>query len=170
MSITFLCGIGHVLSSVILGLLGAAGVLALEKVKIIESFRGTLAAQALVVFGVSYCIWGLIHAYKNKHHHHTHLSDKKVLTTWILFTVFVLGPCEPLIPLIMYPAMESTPLSVGIVAAVFSLVTVGTMMCVVLISSYGIRLINLHILERFSHALAGAAIALSGLAILFLGL
>ena len=29
------------------------------------------------------------------------------LTAWTLFTIFVFGPCEPLIPLLLYPAARS---------------------------------------------------------------
>lgn len=191
MLITFLCGLGHVLSSVVLGLIGVAFGLALGKLQAFEAFRGNLAAQALMIFGFTYCIWGIHRAVKNrphthKHahygiehtHEHTHSHDhahphgaeKKALTPWVLFTIFVLGPCEPLIPIIMYPAAQNSIPGLLLVTAVFSLVTIGTMMTVVLVSSWGISFIKLGSAERFSHALAGGAICLSGMAIQFLGL
>ncbi len=190
--ITFLCGLGHVLSSVVLGLVGVAFGLALGKLEAFEAFRGNLAAQALIIFGFTYCVWGIHRAIKHKPHAHAHIhegnvvhthkhshthehahphgADKKALTPWVLFTIFVLGPCEPLIPLVMYPAAEHSLGGMVLVAAVFALATIGTMMTVVLVSAWGIRFVKLGAVERFSHALAGATICLSGLAIQFLGL
>jgi len=170
MWITFLCGLGHVLSSVVLGLVGVAFGMALGRLKAFEAFRGNLAARALIVFGFTYCVWGIHRALKNHSHSHAHAHPHKTVTPWILFTIFVLGPCEPLIPLIMYPAAEHSVPGMLLVAGVFSVTTIGTMMAVVLVSIWGIRFINLGALERFSHALAGAAICLSGLAIEFLEL
>jgi len=190
--ITFLCGIGHVAGSVALGVLGAMFGLALGKLELFEAWRGNLAAQALIIFGFTYCVWGVHRAIKHKPHNHAHIhegnmvhthqhshthghahphgADKKALTPWILFTIFVLGPCEPLIPLIMYPAAEHSLAGMVLVAGVFALATLGTMMTVVLVSSWGIRFVKLGPLERFAHALAGATICFSGLAIQFLGL
>ncbi len=171
MWITFLCGLGHVLSSVVLGLVGVAFGMALSKMEAFEAFRGNLAARALIIFGFTYCVWGIHRALKNSHSHsHAHPHPHGTITPWVLFTIFVLGPCEPLIPLVMYPAAEHSIPGMLIVAGVFSVVTISTMMTIVLVSSWGIRFVKLGAIERFSHALAGAAICLSGLAIEFLGL
>ena len=88
----------------------------------------------------------------------------------MLFTIFVLGPCEPLIPLLMYPAAKRSLGGVILVAGVFGLVTVATMIGVVLVCTLGISRLPVKRIERYSHALAGAAVALSGMAIQFLGL
>lgn len=192
MMITVLCGFGHVVGSVVLGLIGVAFGLALGKIEAFEAFRGNLAAQALIIFGFTYCIWGIHRALRNKPHTHVHIHsgmvehthehvhkhghahphhlDSRTITPWVLFTIFVLGPCEPLIPIIMYPAAEHSLNGVLVVAGVFALSTIGTMLSVVLIASWGISYIKLGPVERFSHALAGATICFSGLAIQFLGL
>ena len=52
MWITFLCGLGHVLSSIVLGLIGVAFGLALGKLEAFEAYRGNLAAQALIDHGI----------------------------------------------------------------------------------------------------------------------
>jgi nickel/cobalt transporter (NicO) family protein len=54
--ITIACGIGHVGSSVLLGLLGIGFGVALSKLEFFESFRGDLAAWAFVLFGLGYLI------------------------------------------------------------------------------------------------------------------
>jgi nickel/cobalt transporter (NicO) family protein len=171
MLITFLCGLGHVLSSVVLGLIGVAFGLALGKLEAFEAFRGNLAAQALIIFGFTYCVWGIHRVVRNKPHGHDHpQTHQHNITPWVLFTIFVLGPCEPLIPLVMYPAAQHSFSGVLLVAGIFALATIGTMMSVVLISSWGLNFVRVRPLERYSHALAGASICASGLAIQFLGL
>jgi hypothetical protein len=49
-------------------------------------------------------------------------------------------------------------------------VTVGTMLTIVMFSSWGVSFARLGWLERYTHAAAGATICVSGLAIQFLGL
>lgn len=52
--ITFMCGLGHVASSVLLGIVGIALGIAVSKLEGIESFRGDLAVWALIAFGLVY--------------------------------------------------------------------------------------------------------------------
>lgn len=192
MWVTLLSGIGHVASSVILGLVGVALGLGVNKLTHVEAGRGSLAAWLLIAFGLAYMIWGIRRAYKKKshthlhvhedgtyhthshsHQDHIHLHEEKVnkkLTPWILFVIFVLGPCEPLIPIVMYPAAEHNYLGLLWVTAIFGLVTIITMLLVVFIGAYGISFVRLGTLEKYSHALAGGTILLSGLAIVLLGL
>lgn len=192
MWVTFLCGIGHVLSSVLLGFVGIAFGVALHRLELIESVRGEMAAWALISFGLLYAAWGVRRALKDRAHEHahqhedgtehshshTHLlsgaahrrSHHRVMTTWALFTVFVLGPCEPLIPLLMFPAAQESMLGIAVVSTVFGLVTIATMMGMVLLVSAGLHRLPMQSLERWTHAMAGGIIACSGLAIQFLGL
>lgn len=167
--ITFLCGIGHVGSSVLLGLIGIAAGIAVSRLEIFESFRGSLAAWALISFGLIYMVYGIRKAIKNKPHLHKQPDNKKV-TPWILFIIFILGPCEPLIPILMYPAVKVSVPGMIAVTLTFALTTILTMMAVVFITSQGLKTVVLKKLERYSHALAGAVIMLSGLGIQLLGL
>ncbi len=50
------------------------------------------------------------------------------------------------------------------------LITMLTMLALVLLASYGLKFVRLGKMERYTHAIAGATILLSGIAILFLGL
>ncbi len=190
--VTFLCGIGHVLSSIILGFIGIALGIAVFKLEAIESSRGEIAAWFLIAFGLTYFTWGIhralrmrrhehshphkngeTHSHDHEHissHTHIHTSKSRSLTPWVLFTIFVFGPCEPLIPLIMYPAASHNMASVALVASVFGAITISTMIGIVLASSYGLSKLSVSRLEKYSHALAGLAILLCGVAIKFLGL
>src|SRR5882672_7306676 len=56
---TILCGSGHVLSSVVLGLTLTAVGWSLTKISGLEELRGSIAGWALLIFGLFYSIWGL---------------------------------------------------------------------------------------------------------------
>jgi len=77
--ITFLCGLGHVLSSVVLGLLGIALGIAVSQLEVFESVRGNIAAWALIAFGLVYFVWGIRRAIRNRPHRHLHFHDEDVL-------------------------------------------------------------------------------------------
>ena len=190
--VTFFCGVGHVLSSVVIGLAGIAFGIALHKIELIESTRSNIAAYLLIAFGLLYFLWGLRQAYRNKphthlhlhadgqlhehqhvhthHHAHVHHQEQKSLTPWVLFLIFVFGPCEPLIPILMYPAAQSHWSDLAIVTIGFSLITITTMIAIVFFALKGFDLLPTEKIERYTHALAGFVILACGLAIQFLGL
>ncbi len=193
LTVSFLCGLGHVLSSVILGFLGLALGIAVTRLEGVESLRGGLAAWLLIGFGLAYFVWGLRRALRNRPHKHRHVhpseaehehdhahvaehchphveEGKANVTPWILFTIFVFGPCEPLIPLVMYPAARHDMAGVALVAAAFGLTTILTMLSIIALSSWGLSFVRLGRLERYAHAIAGAMIFVSGLAVQLLGL
>jgi sulfite exporter TauE/SafE len=196
LGITFLCGIGHVGSSILIGLVGIALGVVVGRLEVVESFRGNLAAWAMIAFGLVYGMWGLQRALRGKSHSHSHVhvdgdhctrehehphshqdghlhvhhqEGKKSITPWILFTVFIFGPCEPLIPLLMYPAVKHSTSGMLLVSLVFAASTIGTMLITVGLTTLGFKALPLGKLERFSHALAGGTILACGLAIQFLG-
>ncbi len=168
--ITFLCGLGHVLSSVVIGLIGIAFGVAVSRLEAIESVRGDFAAWALIAFGLVYMIWGIRSAVRKRHHTHLHHPKSKSMTPWVLFTIFVLGPCEPLIPILMYPAAENNVAGAFLVAGIFSIVTMATMIAMVMALRYGLVSLPLAKMERFIHAIAGGTILACGISIKFLGL
>jgi sulfite exporter TauE/SafE len=167
--VTLLCGIGHVGSSVVIGIVGVGFGLALFKLEAAESFRGELAAWALTAFGLIYLVWGLRRARRKISHRHFsdvgRHKERSGIAIWSLFIVFVLGPCEPLIPLMMYPVALGNIAGALLVVVAFTLATIGTMIASVLILTFGIRAFRVPALERYSHALAGFTILLCGIAI-----
>ncbi len=200
--ITILCGIGHVLSSIILGVIGGVFGVALNKLVDIESLRGDIAFYMLVGFGAAYFIWGIRYALRSRPHEHGHIhaDDGEVASlrdslrsphshghshlsshshphqgnltaVWTLFIIFVLGPCEPLIPILMFPAMTYNWFGLAVVSAVFGVVTVTTMTVIVILVYKGMDRLKIQwsFLEKWSHALAGFAIAIAGLIIKIFG-
>src|SRR6476661_8779953 len=72
---TITCGCGHVWSSVLLGLGGAALGWSFSKIGWLENVRGGWAAWTLLGFGLIYFAWGLLGAKQNKKHKHFDLHD-----------------------------------------------------------------------------------------------
>jgi len=191
--ITLICGIAHVGSSILIGFIGILLGIAVNKLTPIEATRSSVAAWSMIAFGLTYFIWGLHKALKRKEHVHEHFhkdgtvhvhrhshfkehshvherKSTKELTPWILFTIFIFGPCEPFIPVLLYPAAQGNLTDIILVTLIFSSATVGTMMLVVTTSLIGFKFLPKLNFERFMHAIAGATIFLCGVSIQFLGL
>jgi len=191
-TITALCGAGHILSSVLLGAVGIALGLAASFFEPLDEIRGSLAAWAFMSFGLVYLAWGLrqarktaphshVHPHLDGHVHdhghahggdhvHVHKEGARRVTPWVVFVIFALGPCEPMIPVIMYPAVKGNYSTLIAVTAIFGAVTITSMLAVVLGASLGLKSIPLKSWDRYSHALAGATLFLCGAAMQFFGL
>ncbi len=128
---------------------------------------------------------GTVHAHDHSHaqadgqlvHHHRHPSrtaqramalDSRRLVPG-LFIIFILGPCEALIPLMAAPALGSGSGSV-LVASVFGLATTATMLGLVALGYLGLNFKAMGRIEPHMQWLAGFAIAASGLSVEFLGI
>lgn len=190
--VTAWCGLGHVASSVLIGLVGILLGAQLATLVQIEGVRGNLAGYALLAFGLVYFAWGLkkagrghIHSHVHMHedvvheHKHDHRTDhahvhregaRNAITPWAMFIIFVLGPCEALIPLFMYPAAQNSAWLVVAVAVVFSVFTLLAMLVCVALTTIGIERLRLPATGRYAHAVAGASVAICGALISFLGL
>jgi sulfite exporter TauE/SafE len=184
--ITVLCGLGHVLSSVVLGCIGIAFGVAVLKLEHIEGIRGDLAGWLLLTFGLIYFSWGLARAIRNRPHLHLHedgtlhahevldpatqvaergSDQRRAMTPWVLFTIFLFGPCEPLIPMLMYPAATGSSSGVLLVTLLFGVTTIATMLGVVMLMYLGANVVGFGKLGRYSHALAGLVVLGCGMAI-----
>lgn len=161
--VTTLAGIGHVGSSVVLGLIGLALGFLLKGIQAFESARGEIAGVILIGFGLAYAVWGL------KQARHAHLDKSQIVTVWTLIAIFVLGPCEPLIPLMLLAAQHGWA-AIWIVSVLFSGATIAMMLGQALLAYLGVRLLATERLERWTHALAGLLIALTGLLVMALGI
>ncbi|MEQ8263771.1 hypothetical protein [Pseudohaliea sp.] len=199
LAVTLFCGSGHIVGSVLLGFLGLYLGIRLGTLEWIEGLRGDLAGWALVAFGLVYFSWGLRRAQRSREHSHWHSHgavrhrhphghhaehshphtgpdaaedgvQQRGLVAWALFIVFVLGPCEPLIPLLMFPAARESAAGVMAVTGVFALVTIATMLGAVAVALWGAQRLQFPGLARFGQAIAGGVVLCCGLAITVLGL
>ena len=119
---------------------------------------------------------GTVHTHLHQHDaDHIHVHDvcevdsmddrpRRSITPWLMFVIFVFGPCEALIPLLMYPAAEANLVAVVLVVVAFTLATLGAMLASVLLLTVGLKFVRLPDFHRFGHA--SAAIAILGCGVL----
>lgn len=183
---TALCGLGHVLSSVLIGLIGVFLGWQLSKIEGFQEIRGGLASWSLLILGLIYLVWGLVKAYQNRPHKHfdayegdevyvySHRHGEAVLphnklrvTPWILLAIFVMGPSEPIVPLLFYSGVTRSVTEILALISVFTITTVGTMLIIVTMGYFGYSLVKSDIVERYSSAIGGAVVTLAGLGMVF---
>ncbi len=184
---TILCGVGHVGSAILLaaGFLLFAELLTESRLEFLEEWRGNLAAYAMIGMGAAVLLHALYKRWRGKPYEHKHLQpDGSVLTHthapeavhggeklsyWVIFIIFVLGPCEALLPLLTASAVLSA-WSVFLVALVFSLSTIITMCALVIAGRFGLNYLRFPLLEKYAPEAAGITVMCCGLAIVCLGL
>ena len=189
--VTSLCGIGHVASSVAIGGVGALLGASLDSLVWVESTRGVIAATLLIGFGLAYSIWAVRNisrnvTHSNVHAHvdgtlHGHLqsydgdnlhihSSSANVTPWALFIVFLVGPCEPLIPLMIVPAIAGSWTLLVAVVVTFGVLTILTMGLTVTIGYQMLNAVPQYRFTRIADVVTGLLVAASGAGVLFLGL
>ena len=191
--ITALCGLGHVTASLLLGSIGVAVGLSLAEFSVFNSLRGSIAAWGLIVFGLLYGAWGLRRALRGPSHSHWHAhvdgsvhahdhvhatqhvhfherSRMGAFSGWTLFAIFILGPCEPLIPLLMVPAATGSVAGLALLVAVFTAVTLASMLGIVWLATVGSERLTALPGRRYGHALTGALVFACGVLMEFAGL
>ena len=186
---TALCGLGHVMSSLVIGMIGVVLGWQLSRFTAITEVRGGIAGWALLILGLFYLIWGLYKAIANRPHKHFDVYDdgdmyvyqhrhneayvapqKRIrVTPWILFVIFVMGPSEPLLPLLFYPAAQQSVPGIIMLIVTFTLFTILTMIVMVLLGYYGFSLMKPVATERYMAAISGAAVTLCGAGMVFMG-
>ena len=162
--VTIVGALLHAGSSVVLGTLGILGGIALTRLEVFEALRGDAGRLLLVAFGLAYMAWGMM----RRRHRHVHVKPETLVrrTTvfWSLYAVFVLGPCEPLVPL-MFAASSWEWQGVAGVALLFTAVTLATMLVMVHAGSGVARRYSFMMSERLAHVMAGGIITATGVAL-----
>jgi sulfite exporter TauE/SafE len=182
-----ICGCGHVWSSVLLALAGAAIGWSLPKLQALEGLRGPLAGWLMLLFGILFLAWSLLRLRTDRLHRHftvdaddvfvyEHRDDGQAapqrrhrVTPWVLFLIFILGPCEPMIPLLYLPAAQASWKRMVLLVLAYTVITLATMLLIVLLLRRGLELARWQWLERYQHLLSGAAITACAAGMLFLG-
>ena len=185
--LTIVCGLGHILSSVVLGMIGVFLGWQVNKIAFFQDYRGNIASWALMLFGAIYLCYGLWAAYKNKAHKHFDVmgedvyvfshkhgevvmsKDRVKVTPLVLFAIFVMGPSEPLIPLLFYSGLNRSVTEILTLIGVFTISTVITMLGMVLLGVYGYSFFKTEKLERYTPAISGAVVLMCGVGMVFLG-
>lgn len=180
LGLTILCGLGHIISSVIIGLAGVVLGWQLANLTWFQDIRGNISSWCLLLFGLIYLSWGIWKVYANRPHKHfdvygddvyvyehrhgsvTYPQQRVKVTPLVLLAIFVMGPSEPLVPLLFYSGANQSAVQTGIVIAVFALFTVFTMVAMVLLGLYGFSLLRADKLDRYMHAISGAVVTICG--------
>jgi threonine/homoserine/homoserine lactone efflux protein len=153
----------------------------------LEEIRGGVAGWLLLMFGLLYTGWGLIRARQNQIHKHFDSSqdgslyvfehehgeavapkERHKVTPWVMFLIFLLGPCEPMIPLLSFPAARHSFDSMLLLIIVYTLITMLTMVVMVGLGFYGISILKTEKVEKYMHAMGGATIFICGAGMVFL--
>lgn len=170
---TLLCGVLHV---------GAAGSLSMGGVFLgksvinltkIEHWRTELACWGLITLGLVYAVMALRSSIKQNSIKDFRASPaiykESRQIPFLLAVILIVGPCEPLIPLLMAASSLGTPGLIAIVSAVFFFFTVFTMLAMVLIFSGGFIRIAAYRNPALVHVLSSLAIILSGIGVKLFG-
>jgi sulfite exporter TauE/SafE len=180
LALTAACGFGHILTSFALGFVGIGLGAALADVQGIEQSRGHIAGWLMIAFGLTYAAWSFARGRRQQAHAHSHVDGmvhaeeecegeaqpsktSGAMTAGGLFLIFAMGPSEPLIPLLMVPALDFGMASAVAVGLAYGLATLATMLAAVTVGFYGLQMPSFHGIEKHAHTAAGLAIAASGL-------
>ena len=185
---TLLCGCAHVWSSIFLAMAGSALGWSLSSLTGIEKIRGGLAGWALLVGGLLYTLWGLhragvltthrhfdmdgdgtVYVYQHREGEPVPYKERHKVTPWILLLIFMLGPCEPMIPLLFLPAVQSSWMAFILLVCVYTLVTLAVMVCMVMLGFYGLSFSTGMKWNRYLHAFSGLTIFLCGAGMVWWG-
>ena len=160
----------------------------MSKISWLESVRGGLAGWALLGFGFLYSVYGIlrikrqrkhkhfdvyddgsVYVYEHNHNRAIPVRERHPVTPWVMFLIFVLGPCEPMIPLLYFPAAQNSWHGMFILIAVYTVFTLLIMLLMVLLGYFGIGFFKTNKLERYTHALGGLTIFVCGAGMVFMG-
>jgi hypothetical protein len=189
---TVITGFAHTLSTVIIGII--VGIVGYKLSSSYEIISGVVAPAILVVLGIIYIILDLTGAKHNhahfsldktqlnsthdhkRHHDHPHPHKESVIqitnkkTKWAVLSTLSLGMfLTPCIEIEAYYFQASTIgwIGIWIVSAVYTFVTVGTMMLLVYLGMKGVQNIRSHYLEAHEKRISGIVLVAVGLLIFF---
>ncbi|HVV82458.1 MAG TPA: hypothetical protein VHE35_05235 [Kofleriaceae bacterium] len=170
--VALLCGFGHVSVSVVLGLVGL--LTGVATVRALGDHASSISGLLLIGFGLAYALWGVRHALAHRlhghhHSHYDHVHDPGKVGTWALFAIYCADPCVAVIPILFAAAPLSAGATAGIVV-IYEAATIATMVGLVMLARAGASLLHGRWTELWGDSAAGASIAVTGVAVLLLGI
>ncbi len=157
--VTFLAGLAHVLSTVLLGgaLAAVGGVLSGR----LEAFTHWIAPGLLMALGIFY-IW------RHYYHHHFHLHAQNMrwgVVTSLTVAMFF-SPCLEIEGYFLAAGPYGWPF-VGVLALLYGVLTILGMLVWVRLVLSGLHRLNWHKLEHNAGLITGVTLIFSGLALFF---
>ena len=161
LGVTAACGLVHCLIGAALAAAAVALIGSLEALNAVQGIRSDLAAMLLVGLGVALMFAALRPQMGSQ-------TRTRRRTPWVLGAVFVLGPCEWMVPALTGATAIHGLAGAALVALAFTAATITTMLVAVAAAQLAVaRVATRRVQQRVRvHALAGACTALCGFAIL----
>ncbi len=141
MGITMLCGVAHCLASLVIVAAVLATLCAVGSTASLQVWRSDVAGMLLMGLGAALIIGGL----RRKRSVELPVNqDSRGLRSfpWLLFLVFILGPCEWLIPAASTASASHGIWGAMVVSGVFTAVTISTMVASVALGLVGMPQIS----------------------------
>lgn len=161
--ITFIAGLSHALSTVIIGIV--VGLIGLSLASKIEYFTRFIAPSVLVALGLFYIYQHHRHKHFHLHHHNEIVSDTKVIASLVVAMFF--SPCLEIEAYFLMAGSEGWWAMI-LLAVLYTVVTVGGMVTWVRFTYSGLLKINWHKLEHNSGIITGMTLVLTGIASFFI--
>ncbi|WP_276374262.1 hypothetical protein [Chryseolinea sp. H1M3-3] len=157
-SVTFISGLSHALSTVIIGLI--IGLLGVKLAGNIEDFTHILAPVILISLGIFY----IYQHYRHKHFH-VHLEVKTVSKQKIIVTLAIAMFFSPCFEIEAYFLLAGTHglTQVFLLALFYTVVTVTGMVVWVRLAFKGLLSLNWHALEHNAGIITGVTLVITGL-------
>lgn len=184
------CGLGHIVG---FGVFAFLGIVVAEGIKTSSDFSDkfeNLGKWIFLIFGIAYCAYGLWYGLRVKSLGVNGKNCKcdsceacsikrvkalsknpmRVKSLWILFLIFCMSPCDVIVPLVFYPAVEQNPiLGLALIGGAFYAFTILTMSLLTALIYLGISKVKFEsqFLEIWAQFITGVVITLSGIALFF---
>lgn len=171
------CGIIHLLGTLLVGGLAIVLGLAFLNLETVQSLRADFAGWFLLCFGAIYFAWGIHWAKRaGRTVGRSSVIDNQKNSNFArcapfaLFAFFILGPCEPLIPLMSSGIGDTGWLPSVLVLSAFCGTTILTMLVCVMFFYYGVSRFSVILrFEKYMHAATGMVLFVCGCALQFHG-
>ena len=163
MRITLLAGLAHAASTVLVGLLLA--LLGSQLAVHLERFTAIAGPVLLAALGVYYI-------YQHSHHHHFHLhghpeTSPHSKVVWSLALAMFLSPCFEIEPYFLLAGAQDMWLA-GLLALLYTVVTVSGMVLWVRATYKTLLRFNWHTLEHNAGIITGVTLIISGILMFFI--
>ncbi|RYE59322.1 MAG: hypothetical protein EOP48_01245 [Sphingobacteriales bacterium] len=162
--VTFIAGMAHVISTIIIGLL--LGLIGQELTEHIESFTRIIAPSVLILMGLYFIR-------QHYTHHHFHVDQqqikkktKKSIILALIFAMF-LSPCMEIEAYFLLAGTKGIAAVTGI-AAMYLFITVTGMVLLVRLAYKGVLKMNWHSLEHQSGIITGWTLVITGIISFFI--
>ncbi len=161
--ITFLAGLSHALSTVMLGLL--VGLMSVTLADNVSHFTHVIAPSVLIALGIFYIYQHHKHKHFHLHKHSEIVSDKKIIASLVVAMFF--SPCLEIEAYFLLAGSQGWWM-VALLATLYTIVTVGGMVVWVRFTYTGLVKLNWHALEHNAGIITGVTLVLTGILSFFI--